>query len=95
MTDPSLSGKLIWLTGAPGLGKSTSAQILGRDHGFVYYEVDCFLHLKNPYVPLTASNPTMAQTRQKILTGIILPDKICGYHEEEEEEGGGGSVESV
>ena len=45
----SISGKLIWLSGAPGLGKSTSAQILGREHGFVYYEADCFLHLKVEY----------------------------------------------
>jgi len=66
---PENQGKLIWLTGAPGLGKSTSAQLLGRDHGFVYYEADCFLHLKNPYIPLNAENPTMAQIRQKILKG--------------------------
>ena len=65
-----ISGKLIWLCGAPGLGKSTSAQMLGRDHGFVYYEADCFLHLKNPYIPLTAENPTLAQIRQKILKGL-------------------------
>jgi len=66
---PENQGKLIWLTGAPGLGKSTSAQMLGRDQGFVYYEADCFLHLKNPYVPLTTENPTLAQIRQKILKG--------------------------
>ena len=28
------------------LGKSTSAQLLAREHGFVYYEADCFVHLK-------------------------------------------------
>ena len=43
------------------MGKSTSAQILGRDHGYVYYEADCFGGLKNPYVPLNVDNPTMAQ----------------------------------
>ena len=35
-------GKIIWLSGAPGMGKSTTAQILGRLHGYVYYEADCF-----------------------------------------------------
>ena len=51
------------------MGKSTSAQILGRDHGFVYYEADCFGGLKNPYVPLNVDNPTMAQIHQKTLKG--------------------------
>ena len=51
------------------MGKSTSAQILGRDHGYVYYEADCFGGLKNPYVPLNVDNPTMAQVRQKTLKG--------------------------
>ena len=63
------SGRLLWLCGAPGLGKSTSAQILGRDHGFVYYEADCFLHLKNPFISLQAPNPSMAQIKQKIMKG--------------------------
>ena len=45
---PDKPGKVIWLTGAPGMGKSTSAQILGREHGYVYYEADCFGGLKNP-----------------------------------------------
>ena len=45
---PEKPGKIIWLTGAPGMGKSTSAQILGREHGHVYYEADCFGGLKNP-----------------------------------------------
>ena len=39
-------GKLIWITGPPGTGKSTTAQCLARDHGYVYYEADCFASLK-------------------------------------------------
>ena len=82
---PEKPGKIIWLTGAPGMGKSTSAQILGRDYGHVYYEADCFGGLKNPvwwkylidivvtypvqYVPLNVDNPTMAQIHQKQLGG--------------------------
>ena len=51
------------------MGKSTSAQILGRDHGFVYYEADCFGSLRNPYVPVNVDNPSIAQIHQKTLKG--------------------------
>ena len=51
------------------MGKSTSAQMLGRDHGYVYYEADCFTRLCNPYVPLNVDNPSLAQVNQKILRG--------------------------
>ena len=51
------------------MGKSTTAQLLGRLRGFVYYEEDCFSHLRNPYIPLEAENPTMEQEYQRNLTG--------------------------
>ena len=51
------------------MGKSTSAQMLGRDHGYVYYEADCFKKLSNPYVPLSEDNPSLAHIKQKILKG--------------------------
>ena len=54
---------------SPGMGKSTSAQILAREDGYVYYEADCFPILKNPYIPLDAEEPTMAQRTQKNLKG--------------------------
>ena len=37
--------------------------------GFVYYEVDCFCQLRNPYIPLEAEKPTMQQEFQRNLTG--------------------------
>ena len=43
--------------------------MLGRDHGYVYYEADCFSGLKNPYISLQLDNPTLAQMSQKILKG--------------------------
>ena len=43
--------------------------MLGRDHGYVYYEADCFSSLKNPYISLNIENPTMAQMNQKVLKG--------------------------
>jgi len=66
---PGKKGRIVWLTGAPGMGKSTSAQILARNQGYVYYEADCFMALKNPYVPLDVPNPSMAQMYQKVLKG--------------------------
>ena len=66
---PNKPGRIVWVTGAPGMGKSTSAQMLGRDHGYVYYEADCFMGLRNPYVPLDVENPTLASLHQKTLKG--------------------------
>ena len=37
--------------------------------GFVYYEVDCFWFLKNPYVPIDVPEPTLAMENQKDLVG--------------------------
>ena len=72
---PDVQGKIIWLSGAPGMGKSTTAQILAREDGYVYYEADCFTKLKNPYIPLDAANPSMAQVNQKNLKGPGMKER--------------------
>ena len=51
------------------MGKSTSAQILARKYGYVYYEADCFGALKNPFVSLESDNPSLDQMHQKVLKG--------------------------
>ena len=65
-------GKLLWVTGPPGLGKSTTAQILARRAGYVYYEGDCFFFLKNPFIPLDIAEPSKALRFQRDLRGEEL-----------------------
>ena len=72
---PENQGRLLWFSGQPGLGKSTTAQLLAREHGYVYYEADCFNNLKNPYIPVDTPNPTMAQLNQRSLKGEGLKDR--------------------
>jgi gluconate kinase len=67
---PENQGKVVWLSGPPGAGKSTTAQLMGRDAGYVYYEADCALNFLNPFVPSDVDNPTIAAFRQKPLKGI-------------------------
>ena len=73
---PENQGRILWISGAPGMGKSTTAQLLGRYHGYVYYEGDCFNSLKNPFIDLNADDPTMAQVKQKTLKGCIQFTKL-------------------
>ena len=51
------------------MGKSTSAQILARDHGYVYYEADCFSLLKNPFNDVHADEPSKNIVKLKSLKG--------------------------
>ena len=54
------------------MGKSTSAQILARDHGFVYYEADAFGLMKNPFIDVNAPEASLAATtKQRGLKGLI------------------------
>merc|ERR1719154_31806 len=73
---PDNLGKFLWLTGAPGLGKSTTAQLLARKKGYVYYEGDCFFFFKNPYIPVDAQEPSKAQVFQKPLRGEGLNERM-------------------
>ena len=57
------------------MGKSTSAQILARKFGYVYYEADCFGALKNPFVPLDADDPSMSSMYQKSVKGPGLKER--------------------
>ena len=67
---PENQGKLLWLSGAPGLGKSTSGMLLARNFEYVYYEADAFMNHINPYTPTDVDEPTLATFTQKFLKGV-------------------------
>ena len=67
---PNKPGKIIWFSGPPGAGKSTTAQLMGRKHGYVYYEGDCYNSMSNPFIDLNVDNPSLAQSDQ-------TPLKVC------------------
>ena len=60
------------ILGPPGAGKSTTAQLFGRNHGYVYYEADCYMNQVNPYVDLNADDPTLQQGLQTPMKVITL-----------------------
>ena len=61
---PEVQGKLLFLSGPPGVGKSTSGLKLAKNCDYVYYEADCFLNLVNPYLPLDVKDPSLAFPKQ-------------------------------
>ena len=61
---PYVEGKLLWVSGAPGLGKSTIGLLLSRTAGYVYYEGDTFRQHLNPYIPPDVEEPSLATVKQ-------------------------------
>ena len=55
------------ISGPPGAGKSTTAQLLAKDHDFIYYEADAFFLFCNPFIDPKTDNPSMATLSQKPL----------------------------
>ena len=69
---PDNQGKILWLSGPPGAGKSSTAQFMGKNHGYVYFEGDTFLSFVNPYLPLDVQEPSLELRNQKPLKGYSL-----------------------
>ena len=64
---PGKLGKMLWFSGPPGSGKSTTAQLLARNNGYIYYEADCMSIFVNPFIDIHAPEPSIAQMNQKPL----------------------------
>ena len=67
---PEKQGKLVFISGAPGLGKSTCGHILSKTSGFVYYEADAFMFHLNPYIPANVDEPSQATGNQNFLIEV-------------------------
>ena len=67
---PDNQGSFLFVSGAPGLGKSTTGHILSKKSGYVYYEGDCFWMNVNPYIPPEAVEPSLASVKQNFLKGV-------------------------
>ena len=74
---PENQGRLVWLSGPPGAGKSTTAQMLGKEAGYLYYEADAIMGYVNPFIPLDAKEATLAMIYQKGLK--VLTKKLLLY----------------
>ena len=61
---PENQGKLVWLSGPPGAGKSTTGQLMGREANYVYYEADCTSMFLNPFIDVSLDNLTVAGMSQ-------------------------------
>ena len=64
---PGTPGKVYWLSGPPGAGKSTTCQLMARNNDYIYYEADCVMQLINPFTDVHADNPTMASGDNRAL----------------------------
>ena len=69
---PEKQGKIIWLTGPPGAGKTTTGNMLMKTGDFVCYEADTFMFHLNPYLPVAKDEKEAAWLimKQKSLKGI-------------------------
>ena len=64
---PDKGGKIVWLSGPPGSGKSTTCQLLAQKKGFVYYEADCTMAGTNPFTDIYADNVWRANAQAQPL----------------------------
>ena len=67
---PDNQGIILWMSGAPGLGKTTSGHLLAKKADYIYYEADAFMLHLNPYLPTDVQDPSFAIVKQPFLKGV-------------------------
>jgi len=67
---PDKKGKFLWISGAPGMGKSTSGHYLSKKAGYVYYEGDLSGSCLNPYLPPDFEEPMDGFFKQNFLKEV-------------------------
>ena len=70
---PGSPGKVYWLSGPPGAGKSTTCQLMARKKEYVYFEADATMNLINPFTDINVDNPSMASFKGKSLKVTANP----------------------
>ena len=61
--------------GPPGSGKTTSAQMLGRNHDYKVYEADCYIAFKNPLVDPNDKHPFFSMAKKRPMKVHIFGTK--------------------
>ena len=67
------AGKILWVSGRSGSGKSTVGALLGETYGFTHYEADAFMFHHDPF-----SGPMYKPGEKPVLPGVSREQKnIC------------------
>ena len=71
-----MEGKIFWVSGPAGSGKSTTCQLMARMKGYIYFEADCLEGLINTFTDINAENASLAAFAAKPLKvlNMILSD---------------------
>ena len=69
---PGNQGKIIWLSGPPGAGKSTTCQLMARQNDYTYFEADCVFGFINPFTDVNKENPSIASAKNSPLK-VVTP----------------------
>ena len=74
LTKQKNMGRIFWVTGPPGAGKSTTCQLMAKHHGYIYLELDGLELWFNPFPDLNAG--WLAAQKSKALKVSLIGGKL-------------------